>query len=101
MPLGGSTMKLSKQLQDLHIDPCFQRHIWNFMRGFFSKIITFIELTTTPTGKAELPIAVRKRIIHNHVDLPLLISVEATGVNIPVGNDKVLLATVYKSPGHL
>ncbi|PNF42024.1 hypothetical protein B7P43_G12302 [Cryptotermes secundus] len=35
----------------------------------------------------------------NHVDLPPLISVEATGVCIPVGNSEVLLTAVYKSPG--
>jgi hypothetical protein len=43
-------------------------------------------------------IAVRKGIPHNHVDLNPLLSVEATGVCIPVGNE-VLLAAVYKSPG--
>jgi hypothetical protein len=38
-------------------------------------------------------------IPHNHVDLPPLISVEATGVCIPIGNSEILLASVYKSPG--
>jgi hypothetical protein len=33
------------------------------------------------------------------VDLPLLVSVEATGVCIPIGNNEILLASVYKSPG--
>jgi hypothetical protein len=46
-------------------------------------------------------IAVRKGIPHNHVDLPPLLSVEETEVCIPVGNDVVLLAAVYKSPGRL
>jgi hypothetical protein len=32
-------------------------------------------------------------------DLPPLVSVEATGVCIPIGNSEVLLAAVYKSPG--
>jgi endonuclease/exonuclease/phosphatase family metal-dependent hydrolase len=49
-----------------------------------------------PGGTA---VAVRKGIPHNHVDLPPLISVEATGVCIPIGNSQVLLAAVYKSPG--
>jgi hypothetical protein len=31
--------------------------------------------------------------------LPSLVSVKATEVCIPVGNDEVLLAAVYKSPG--
>jgi hypothetical protein len=34
-----------------------------------------------------------------HVDLPPLISVEATGVCIPIGNQESLLEAVYKSPG--
>jgi hypothetical protein len=34
-----------------------------------------------------------------HVDLPPLVSVEATGVCIPIGNQEILLAAVYKFPG--
>jgi hypothetical protein len=34
-----------------------------------------------------------------HVDLPPLVSVEATGVCIPIGKREVLLAAVYRSPG--
>jgi hypothetical protein len=34
-----------------------------------------------------------------HVDLPPLVSVEATGVCIPTDNQEILLAAVYKSPG--
>jgi hypothetical protein len=41
-------------------------------------------------------IASRKGIPHNHVDLPLLVSIEATGVCIPIGNNEVLA----KFPGH-
>jgi hypothetical protein len=48
-----------------------------------------------------LAAAVRKGIPHNHVDLPLLVSVEATGFCIPLGNSEVLLAAVYKSPGRV
>jgi hypothetical protein len=36
---------------------------------------------------------------HNHVELPPLVSVEATGICIPIGNSEVLLAAVYKYPG--
>jgi hypothetical protein len=39
------------------------------------------------------------RLLPIYVDLPPLVSVEATGVCIPVGNSEVLLAAVYKSPG--
>jgi hypothetical protein len=36
---------------------------------------------------------------HNHVDLLPLVSVEATGVYIPIGSSEVLFTSVYKSPG--
>jgi hypothetical protein len=44
-------------------------------------------------------VAVRKGIPHNHVDLPPLVSIEATGIWVPIGNREVLLAAVYKPPG--
>jgi hypothetical protein len=44
-------------------------------------------------------VAVRKGIPHNHVDLPPLVSIEATRVCRPIGNSEVLIATVYKSLG--
>jgi hypothetical protein len=31
--------------------------------------------------------------------LPPIVSIEATGVCIPIGNSEILLAAVYKSPG--
>jgi hypothetical protein len=52
-----------------------------------------------PGRKGGTAAAVRKGIPHNHVDLPPLISVEATGVCIPILNSELLLAAVYKSPG--
>jgi hypothetical protein len=58
----------------------------------------FIALTSTRAEKAELPLQSGKALSHNHVDLPPLISVEATGVCIPIGNREILLAAVYKSP---
>jgi hypothetical protein len=42
----------------------------------------------------------RKGIPHNHVDLPLVVSIKATGVCIPTGNSEVLLEIVCKSLGH-
>jgi hypothetical protein len=36
----------------------------------------------------------------HHVDLRPLVSIEATGICIPIGNGEVLLAAVYKTPGH-
>jgi hypothetical protein len=52
-----------------------------------------------PGMKGGTAVAVRKGIPHNHVDLPPLISIDATGVCIPIGNNEILLAGVYRSPG--
>jgi hypothetical protein len=53
-----------------------------------------------PGRKGGTALAVRRGIPHDHVDLPMLVSVEATGVCIPSDNSEMLLATVFKSPGH-
>jgi hypothetical protein len=47
-----------------------------------------------PGRKGGTAVAVRKAIPHNHVNLPPLVSVEATGVCIPTGNSEALLAAV-------
>jgi hypothetical protein len=44
-------------------------------------------------------VAVRKGIPHNHIDLPPLVLIEATGICVLIGNREVLLAAVYKAPG--
>jgi hypothetical protein len=49
--------------------------------------------------KGGTAVAVRKGIPHSHIDLPPLISVEATGVCVHIGNKEILLSAVYKSPG--
>jgi hypothetical protein len=43
--------------------------------------------------------AVGNGIPHNHVDLLPLVLIKATGIYIPIGNSKVLLAAIYKPPG--
>jgi hypothetical protein len=48
--------------------------------------------------KGGTAIAVNQGIPHTHVDLPSLISVEATGVSIPIRHTEMLIASVYKSP---
>jgi hypothetical protein len=55
---------------------------------------------TKGVGQAYATIAVRKSILDNHADLLPLVSIKATVVCIPRGNNKVLLAVVCKSPGH-
>jgi hypothetical protein len=67
---------------------------------FFIPNYHIYQMDRYPSRKGGTAVAVRKGISHNHVDLPPHpISVEATGVCIPIGNDVVLLAAVYKSPG--
>jgi hypothetical protein len=43
--------------------------------------------------------AIRGETKSYHVDLPPLVSIEATRVRIPIGNSEILLTAVYKSPG--
>jgi hypothetical protein len=42
-------------------------------------------------------IGVKKGIPHTYVDLPHLLSIEATGICIPIGHTEMLLASAYKS----
>jgi hypothetical protein len=67
------------------------------MRGSTFQITTFIESIVTREEKAELPLQSEKASPHKHVDLLPLVSVEPTGVCIPIGNRKILLVAVYKS----
>jgi hypothetical protein len=72
------------------------------MRGSSFQIITFIGLTASREEKAELPLQLEKAFpITMYVDMPPLVSIEATGVCISIGNSEVLLAAIYKSPGHV
>jgi hypothetical protein len=48
--------------------------------------------------KGGTAVAVKKGIPHTYADLPPVLSVEATGVCIPIGHTEMLLAFVYKSP---
>jgi hypothetical protein len=64
------------------------------MRGFPSQNFHFYRTDRHPGRKGGTVVAVRKGIPHNHVDLPRLISVEATGVCIPIGKSEVMLAAV-------
>jgi hypothetical protein len=53
-----------------------------------------------PGRKGGTAVEVRKGIPNNHADLPPLVSIETTGVCIPIGSSEVLLAADYRSPGH-
>jgi hypothetical protein len=97
---GRQRYELSKQLQDLHIDEALlsETHLKPLER-FFIPNYYFYRTDRFPGKKGGTAVAVRKCIPHNHVDLPPLNSVEATGVCIPIGNSEVLLAAIYKPPG--
>jgi hypothetical protein len=49
----------------------------------------------------QIAVAVRKGIPHIHEDLLPVVSVEATGVCIPIGKREVVLAADYSSPGRI
>jgi hypothetical protein len=98
--IGRQRYDLSKQLQDLNVDVALfsETHLKTHER-FFIPNDHFYRTDCHPGRKGGTAVAVRKGIPHNHVDLPPLVSAEATGVCIPVGNSEVLLATLYKSTG--
>jgi endonuclease/exonuclease/phosphatase family metal-dependent hydrolase len=73
---------------ETRIKPYDRFHIQNYH---------FYRIDRNPERKAGTAVAVRKGILHMSVDLPSLISVETTGVCIPIGNQEILIA-VYKSP---
>jgi exonuclease III len=98
--IGRQRYELSKQFQHLHVDVAlFSETGLKTHDRFFIQIFHFYRTDRHPGRKGGTAVAVRKGIPHNHVDLPPLNSVEATGVSISIGNSEVLLAAVYKSPG--
>jgi hypothetical protein len=84
--IGRQRYEFSKQLQDQHIDVALfsQTHLKPHER-FCIPNYHLYRTDRFPGRKGGTAVAVRKLIPHNHVDLPLLISVEATGVCIPIG----------------
>jgi hypothetical protein len=98
--IGRQRCELSKQLQELHIDVALfsETHLKPHER-FFIPNYHFYRTDRFPGRKGGTAVAVRKGVPHNHVDLHPFISIEATGVCIPIGNSELMLATVYKSPG--
>jgi hypothetical protein len=84
----------------LHIDGALfsETHLNPRARSFIPNY-HFYRIDHHPGRKRGTGVAVKKGILHNHVDLPPLVSAEATGLHIHIGNREVLLAAVYKSPG--
>jgi hypothetical protein len=98
--IGRQRYELSKQLQEQHIDVALlsQTHLKPHER-FFIPNYHFYRTDRFPGRKGGTCVAVRKGIRHDHVDLPPLVSIEATGVCIQIGNSELMLPAVYKSPG--
>jgi exonuclease III len=92
--------ELSKQLQEQHIDVALlsETHLKPH-ESFFIPNFHLYRTDRFPGRKGGTAVAVRKGIPHNYVDLHSLVSIEATGVCIPIGNCELLLAAAYKSPG--
>jgi hypothetical protein len=67
-----------------------------YQERFFTPFLSNRLLPRRAGGNA---VPVSKCTPHNHVDLPPSISVEATGVCLPIGSSEKLVAAVYKSPG--
>ena len=91
--------EFSKQLQDQKIDVALlsETHLKPHER-FYIPNYFFYRTDRFPGRKGGTAVAIRKGIPHTNVDLAPLVSVEATGVYIPIGNNEVFLAAVYKSP---
>jgi hypothetical protein len=100
--IGRQRYELSKELEDLHTDVALfsETHLKPHER-FFIPNYHFYRIDRYPGRKGWTTIAVKEGIPHNQVDLSPLVSVEAKGVCIPICNKEILLAAVYKSPGHI
>jgi hypothetical protein len=77
-----------------------QRHI-NLMRGSLFQIIIFIALTVSWEERRNCRCSEKRRSPYLTTDPPPLVSIAATRFCLPTGSSKVLLATVYMSPGHV
>jgi exonuclease III len=85
--------ELSKRLQDIHMDVALlsETHLIQQAR-FFIPNYHFYRTDCFRGRKGGTAVAVRKGIPNKHVDLPLLVSIEVTGICIPMGKREVLNA---------
>jgi hypothetical protein len=97
--IGRQAYELQKQMQDLKIDVAlfYEKHLKPYMR-FYIPNYHIYRNDRLGGNKGGTTIAVKKGIPHSsYVDLPPLLSLEATGVSIPIGHTEMLLASLYKS----
>jgi hypothetical protein len=99
--IGWQRYDFSKQPRDLQIDVVLLSETYlKPHERFCIPNYHFYQTDHYLGRKGRTAVAVRKGLPCNQVDLPHLVSVEVTRVCIPIGNSEVLLAAVYKSPGH-
>jgi hypothetical protein len=90
--------ELSKQLQTLRIDVALLLETYLTPHERFSiRNYHIYRNDRYPGAKGGTAVAVKKGVPHSCVDVPPLISIEATAVCIPVGNKEILPAAVYRS----
>jgi hypothetical protein len=91
--------ELSNQLQELHVDVALfsETHLKFHERSFISNY-HFYRPNRHHGRKGGTAVVVKRGVPNNHVGLPPLVSIEATGVCIPIGNCEVLLASVFIIP---
>jgi hypothetical protein len=96
--IGRQAYELRKQMQDLKRDLALfsETHLKPHMR-FCIPNYHIDRNDRLDRNKGGTDVTVEKRIPHTYVDLHPLLSLEATGVNIPIGHNE-MLAFVYKSP---
>jgi hypothetical protein len=97
--IGRQAYEVRKQLHDLRIavsllsETRLKRHMRFYIPNYD------IYRTDRHGGhKGGTAAAVKKGIPHMYVNLPPLLSVEATGLRIAIGNTETLLTAAYKSP---
>jgi hypothetical protein len=97
--IGKQSFELTKQLTDRLTDVALllETHLKPHERVFIQDYHVY-RTNSFPNLKGGTAVTVRKGVAHAHVDLPPLVSAEATGICVPIGNSEVLLATVYKPP---
>jgi hypothetical protein len=94
--------ELNKQLEDLHVDVAIfsEAHLKPHERFFISNY-HFYGTDRHPGRYGGTSVAVRRGFPPNNIDLPPLVSVEATGFYIPISSSELLHAHIYKCPARV
>jgi hypothetical protein len=96
--IGRQAYELRKEMQDLKIYVAFFREtqLKPHMRIYIPNHHIYRN-NRLDRNKGGTAVAVKKRMPHTYVDLPPLLSLEATAISIPIGRTEMLHASVYKS----